>query len=386
MIQNSLNLLKNYCEKSGYKGYDPYDMLNSYINFKIAGRWLPIFAIQLHKRNPINLRPLLGIKKEINPKAFGLLLKAYCILYNKTGNSKYLEKAHFLFQWLINNYSKGYAGHAWGYNFDWASTDMFLPAYTPSVVVTSFVVDGIFEYYNLTKDEKALKVINSASHYIIKDIPVSKFDNGIVYSYTHIKKDCCYNASLLAAEVLAKVDAVNKTKKHSEIINMAIDFVLSKQHPDGEWWYSFNQKNNTERKQIDFHQGFILVSLGRLNSLLTNQRLDLYNAIERGLNYYKTYQFLKNGQSLWRIPKIWPTDIHNQTQGIITFSKLKAFHASYLPFAKRIADWTIENMQDKSGYFFYRKNPIFTNKIPYMRWSQAWMFLALVELIISEVE
>jgi len=37
----------------------------------------------------------------------------------------------------------------------------------------------------------------------------------------------------------------------------------------------------------------------------------------------------------------------------------------------------IENMQDETGYFYYRKGPFLINKIPYMRWSQAWAFHAL---------
>jgi len=84
-----------------------------------------------------------------------------------------------------------------------------------------------------------------------------------------------------------------------------------------------------------------------------------------------------------RYPLKWPVDIHNQSQGIITFSELKFFNTDYLNFANTIAKWTIENMQDKSGYFYFRKYPYFTNKISYMRWGQAWMFLALTELLVN---
>ena len=43
----------------------------------------------------------------------------------------------------------------------------------------------------------------------------------------------------------------------------------------------------------------------------------------------------------------------------------------------------IENMQDKSGYFYYRKYPLFTNKIPFIRWAQGWMMLALSEVLLG---
>jgi hypothetical protein len=76
-------------------------------------------------------------------------------------------------------------------------------------------------------------------------------------------------------------------------------------------------------------------------------------------------------------------DIHNQAQGIITFAQLKDYHPEYLDFAHIIARWTIENMQDRSGYFYYRKYPLFTNKIPYIRWSQGWMMVALSEMTLA---
>ena len=73
-------------------------------------------------------------------------------------------------------------------------------------------------------------------------------------------------------------------------------------------------------------------------------------------------------------------EIHNQAQGIITFAKLRDFDRSYLKFAQRIAEWTIENMRDGKGYFHYQKHRLYTNRIPYMRWAQAWMLAALTLL------
>lgn len=47
----------------------------------------------------------------------------------------------------------------------------------------------------------------------------------------------------------------------------------------------------------------------------------------------------------------------------------------------KIAKWAINNMQDNKGYFYYQKTRWYTNKIPYMRWSQAWMFYALAQFL-----
>jgi len=71
-IKLSIKRLKRYVEAEDFRGYDPYDALNAPIDFHKFGKWLPAIATQLQKRNPVNLRPFLGIRKGINPKAFGL--------------------------------------------------------------------------------------------------------------------------------------------------------------------------------------------------------------------------------------------------------------------------------------------------------------------------
>ncbi|GAB6147244.1 prenyltransferase/squalene oxidase repeat-containing protein [Desulfocicer niacini] len=368
-----------YVEKENFKGYDPYDTLNGWVPFHWLGKWGPAVATQVQKRNPINIRPILGIKKDYNPKGMGLFLKAYCNLYHKTRDKTHLDKAGWIFKWLIANYSRGYSGMAWGYNFPWASSNEFKEAFLPSVVVTAHVVDGIFAFYKMTNDESARQAIISAAAYVSGDIPTTEFDTGISFAYTHQSKGACYNASLHAAEIILKASLVHG-EKADDRIEQAVRFVLSKQKADGSWNYSYNPEINAERKQIDFHQGFVLVSLHLIKQYCDFLQEDITQAIKKGLTFYKNEQFLPSGQSLWRLPKKWPAEIHNQAQGIITFSLLKDYHPDYLGFADTIARWTIANMQDTSDFFYYRKYPWFTNKIPFIRWSQAWMLLALSEL------
>ena len=43
-------------------------------------------------RNPVNIRPLLGIKKDYNPKGLGLFLSGYIKQYSITGSADYLQK------------------------------------------------------------------------------------------------------------------------------------------------------------------------------------------------------------------------------------------------------------------------------------------------------
>lgn len=380
-INESLVRLQKYVESVQYRGYDPYDTLNAAFPFRKCGKWLPVLAIQFQKKNPINIRPLLGIKHEYNAKAVGLFLNAYCILQKANTQSDYSRQIHFLFDWIVHNRSARYSNYCWGYNFDWASPVKYLKADEPNIVVTSFVAKGVFEYYKLTNDPKALQILESVCDFITKDLPVTETDQGICFSYTPVMKECCYNASLLGAEVLIRMFSLNKKAEYMSLSKRAIDFVLAEQHGDGHWNYSKNLSTGKERRQIDFHQGYVIDSIREYIKYSIDNHERYLGAIKKGLMYYRNEQFFDNGQSRWRVPKTYPVDIHHQSQGIITFSRAAGIDPDYLEFANTIAGWTIKNMQDKeSGYFYYRKNRFYTNKIPYIRWSQAWMFLALAEL------
>ncbi len=380
-IPSAFNTLQEYINTENFKGYDPYDYLNSYIPFRWLGKWGQAIAIQVGKLNPINFRPLMGVSKGENPKGLGLLLKSYSILYRETKENKYLDVANYLFERIIDLKSPGKKHYCWGYDFVWANPIIVHPKYMPSSVVSSFVGQGIFEYYKATNNPKAVEVLKSAANYILEDIKCSKTSEGICFSYTEEKPDYCYNASALSAELLAVVYSITKEEKLKAIIQSAIDFILAHQKEDGHWNYSLNIETGNEREQIDFHQGFILCSLEHIKRLLEIEDKRLDKAIVNGLEYYKSVQFFETGKSLWRIPKEYPVEIHNQAQGIITFSELSSYDNSYLGFSTKIAEWTIENMQDKKGYFYYRKFKRYTNKIPYMRWSNSWMLLAMTTLM-----
>ena len=64
----SFNRLKKYCEEEQFKGWDPFDGLNSKVFQKLIflnkKRLIRLAWIQAFKKNPVNLRKLLIIKGE----------------------------------------------------------------------------------------------------------------------------------------------------------------------------------------------------------------------------------------------------------------------------------------------------------------------------------
>jgi hypothetical protein len=388
-----LKKLQDYIASEHFAGYDPYDILTSPIPFRFFGTYAAAVATQLHKRNPINLRPLLGIHKAMNPKGAGLLLYAYATLQAQHPREDYSGAMEYLFGFLRDHVSKGFNGACWGYNFAWASPGKYLPPYAPSGVVTAFVVKGIYAYYRLTNDPAALNLVLSSKDFILKDLPDTVDQTGVCISYTPFKKDCCYNASLLAAETLARCYSITGDESLKSKALDAARFVIARQHDDGRWNYSLDDKTGKERAQVDFHQGYVIDSLTYIQQLTGTELQGGEEAIRNGLEFYRTCQFLESGQSLFRFPQQYPVDIHNQAQGILTYCRQslaaerssksggRLLASSHASFAETIARWTLHHLYNsKRGYFYYRKYPAFTHRIPYMRWSNAWMLVALTEL------
>jgi hypothetical protein len=51
-----------------------------------------------------------------------------------------------------------------------------------------------------------------------------------------------------------------------------------------------------------------------------------------------------------------------------------------LLLAEQIAQWAITNLRDENGFFYYQRRRLQKVRIPYMRWSEAWMIYALARL------
>ena len=117
-------------KKSDFKGYDPYDGLNLFlidILPLLRNKYTMIFLTQFFKNFPINMRPLLGIKKEKNAKGIALFTTGLLNLYKIKKDEKYLKLANKLLDWLKEHRSPYTEHFAWGYNFPWQSRNSYKP-------------------------------------------------------------------------------------------------------------------------------------------------------------------------------------------------------------------------------------------------------------------
>jgi len=381
IVRSSINKLISFCRAQDWLGYDPFDGLNSKIfqllPFIKKQKLFRLAFLQFNKKSILNFRNLFRVSKGRNPKGIGLFLAGMVNLYQEDNNKEYLSLIEKFINWLKEDSSPRYSGYCWGYNFDWQSRAFFLPKGTPTVVNTSFIGRSFLKVYDVLKDNNCLNIARSACNFILKDFNRLESGDSICFSYSPRDNYFVHNATALASSLLAVTYEKTKEKKLAEAARKSIQYVINHQNVDGVWTYG--EDPTARRTGIDsFHTGFILESI-KLYMESTGDDSYVKN-LNKGMDFYQNNFFLKDGTPKYFPHKIFPIDIHSATQAVITLLQLKDYGADR-ELCKRIACWMIENLQDKKGYFYYQKGKFFTNKIPYIRWSQAWALYALTSFL-----
>ena len=374
-VSSSFEKLKSYCEQEDFKGWDPFDGLNSWWiqkTFLGKSRFIRLAWIQFFKRSPVNFRSLAGIEKGYNPKGLGLFILGYCNLYKTQPKQEYVNHIIRLSDQVIALQTKGYSGACWGYNFDWQARAFFQPKYAPTVVATSFITEALLEAYSITKNKIYLDTAISATQFVLKDLNRTYDDDkDFTFSYSPLDHTQVYNAGLLGVKLLMRVYKHTGDKDLLDIAKKVVNYVCKKQNPDGSWAYS----SLPYHQWIDnFHTGYNLECIKLYETVSGDSSYASNLAI--GTEYYLKTFFTDSGISKYYNNKTYPVDVQAPGQLVVTLYKAGLLNKNIM-LVEKVLNWTIENMQHKKGFFIYQKRRFFSSKIPYIRWSQASMFYSL---------
>ena len=366
----------------GYAGWDPFDGLESRIFQATPLRHIApvrVAWLQMVKRSPWNLRPLLRVPKGLNSKGLALLALAALSRYRATEESQHREQAAEILSLLTSQAIETADGAAFGYNFDWQSRAFFAPKGTPTIVPTAFAARAFLENYREAGDERDLEIPRKICRFIVTELqrPHETEDEGC-FSYTPGDRSLIYNASLLAAETLAVVGAIDNNDEYLSFAAKAAKYVISQQGMRGEWAYGPKLRH----AWIDnFHTAFILSSLLRIGDRVPSVRTEADNAIARGFDFWITNFFTNEGAPKYFDTETYPIDIHSSAAAIVTLCDLAERDKRALPMAKKVTEWTIEEMWNADGFFAYQKTRSTVVNIPFIRWGQAWMAYAIARLL-----
>ena len=364
LFQTAYNQLLAWCRAHQFAGHDPFDALNSRV-FQATplanSRNARFIWTQVVKRSPVDLRGLSRVPAQRNPK--GVALFALATLKHSEADARRLLSD------LIDLKLDGYSGAAWGYNFDWQSRNFFAPRGTPTIVPTAFAARAFIEAGDL-------KIARSVCDFILSDLPRSA---DLCFSYAPNSNTQIFNASLLAAEVLASVGTRTAETELCDLAVRAARFVVKHQRDDGSWTYG------TEPAQswIDnFHTAYVLFSLKRIIAACPTAA-EFQPSLERGYRYWKDNFFLAEGWPKYYHDDPYPADAHAAASAIVTLLECRELDETSTKMAQDVARWTIQNLRDERGFFYYQRRRFYTIRKPYMRWTQAWMLYALARLLES---
>jgi hypothetical protein len=390
LIWNSVRQFESWLADYGYSSYDPYDIWGS--KFGVISRrifyynqFLGLFFIA-----PILLIDTLipqarrfFLKKQRFATADAQLLIAFLNLFQITRNEQYLTKSIKLADELIGYSIPGYSGYCWGYPFDWQHSGGFWKKNTPYITATPYCFEAILYLFDNTLDSRYWDTAASIARFVaqdLKDTPTSA--RAAAGSYSPIDNSKVVNASAYRAMVLIEAShRFNNSSYYDQGIKN-LNFILENQNKDGSWLYAIDLPKNAF---IDhFHTCFVLKNLIKMNAHL--QRNDVTESIRRGYVWYRRFLFEKDEtpRSFAIKPRVQivNVDFYNFaeaiTLGILMRKEIpEAFHLSC-----RLAARVASEYQLNDGHFVTKIYLGWVkNVMPYMRWSQTQMFLALTNLL-----
>ena len=376
MVETSLLKVEKWVEDHHYKGYEPFDGLTSRFRPLTFGNLLlDRLLMQLIRQSPINLRPLLGVKPLESTKGRGYMASGYLTMYKITGDGNYRNKAIDCLDWLMRNKSPKYTHYTWGNYFDYASRGGRYSKQEPIIVWTALIGQVFLDAYDMFREEKFLEVAGSICEWILA-LPREGSNTGNCISYFAFKRSFVHNSNMLGAAMLARTGKILANKEYVDVAKQAMEYSCSRQLPNGAWYYG----EEPHYQWVDnFHTGYNLDSL-KLFIESTGDKAYERN-LSRGFGFFIDTFFEENGRPKYYHNRVYPVDSQCISQAIETLCKFSEYDKRSLELGKKVAQWAIDNMQDKRGFFYYRQYPLITAKAPMLHWAQATTYNALALLL-----
>ncbi|MBU4009123.1 MAG: delta-aminolevulinic acid dehydratase, partial [Proteobacteria bacterium] len=249
--------------------------------------------------------------------------------------------------------------------------------YEPITVWTSLIGQAFIDAYEITGDKKYLEVAESICDWIVER-PRNITESGCCINYTPSGEGDCtiHNQSMLAAAMLAKTAKYNSNQEYLRLAKEAVTYTCTRQLPDGSWLYGEEPKYHW----IDnFHTGY---NLDALKCYIENTNDKTFeDSLKKGFDFFKINFFEPTGRPKYYHNRTYPIDSQCCSQAIETLANFSDYDETSLELGVRVAKWTIENMQDQTGYFYFMRYPYMTLKVPMIHWAQATTYKAMSMLL-----
>jgi hypothetical protein len=361
--------LRSHWASCGFRSHDPYDGLLSTVvpTAFTRARLSRLALVQLHKRSPLNLRPLFGIPPTRSAYAAAQFASAGFVIADLTGGDEADDEAWAQLDWLRSVAIRG----GWAYPFDVQTRTFHYSRATPNVVCTAFAGQAFLDAAALRSDADAMGTAERTARFVIRELR-STIGGRPYFTYLPGEPALIHNGNVLAAALVVRCGSMVGDGGLVDLGREALRTTLDAVRADGSLPYG----RGPDLDWVDgHHTGFVIEGL--LDVARECSDASLAATADRMAGYYRDHLFGPGGAPYPRPGQRFPVDAIAGAQGIQTFAKLGG---AALATAESIASYMVGNMRLPSGTFAYQRCRWHGKRVPYARWSDGPMCLALAVL------
>lgn len=383
-----LSQMDNHFEKMNYSSYDLCDIkalpaiLKYYNTFykKSYGKYF-LFPLEIIlNKFPGLIRSLTGIRKQAFAQSHALIIRGKLSLSKYLKKESYSNKAEEMMQWILKQKSGETKYSSWGQPYDWFSKDI-IPAHTPRTTVSSQMIHAICDICLINNNKDDFNLLKDLSKFFLFEMPrsVDNIDE-ICFSYTLIDRYKVHNSNMMAASALFRAGTILKDKEILELGEKCLNYTLRRQNKDGSWYY-YELESDKVSKIDNYHTGYILEALAVIKNIKGSE-FSFDKEFDLGIDFFLNNFFVDQAIPKMTPASVYPIDIQSCAQSIITLMALSAYRKELVEQAGKVLAFTIDKFYNEGGWFSYRINKHGqARKISYIRWGDAWMYLAIVRYL-----
>ena len=385
-----IKVIERYADSLNFKDYDPYARYNKVIEVALRKRIPPTLLLRIFlifdRILPWRIRHHFSINEKIfHPKSAILFSLGYLNLED-IDKARYhlrlLQDSEFFV--LRENYA--FVGAPFKHYYS-LKPPLFYEKGSPNTLLTALAGKAflrLFEEFQKKEDLRMAELLGN--FFTIKDTYVASY-NEICWKYFIGSNSLLiHNANTAAASfllLLSKYNQLQNSKRYLMLAKKALNHTIKQQLPNGSvpYFSKLDPIYGGINFVDNFHNGFVILDL--IDCYLSDPvgQKNLKYSILRALDFQLT-MFNKDFSPRRSVSMPFPQDIHDISVGILVFTRASYIWSSLLVVAEGILSYALRNFTDDDGLFIHQ---IFLkglkDRATYLRWNQAWMFLALTEFL-----
>jgi len=375
IAQEWIEEIAAWIDGHGLRGFEPGDVWR----YPWMHTLQPYPAIQgpvemLCDAFPQFARHILGIEAGEDPESRALVALGDLRRFELTGDAHFFERAEEHLDWLQQHAAQGFHGLCW--NGAQGS---------PAWPVAAMAGEACLLAHALAKKDTHLDGARRIAEFVLRDLPrMEESDGTACFGIAPNDTSRVHHANLRAAAHLLQVAQRTGETALSEAAELALQYSLKRQLPDGAWHYGEYTGDEpagpeTPARIAHHPTASVLRTLRTIQIHRPGQ--DVESALRCGFSYY--YQHLLEQRRMpIQADAAYPVDIRDCAAALLCCAAL----APLFPPAERCAigvlRWTWSHLRTPKGpALHYRKYRWFTSRIALPGWGVAWMYHALAEYL-----